>query len=165
MNAIDLKTLLNLVGPLDDSSDPNSASARFRGYLRENVLAVSDLRAYVEAALSTSGEPYNKTLQDLINHAGELLGFAVSFGRYRGAPGHVGFDGLWRSPTGGLLVVEAKTTDVYAVKTSTLLGYINDLISDGEIKDPKSAMGLYVYGRFDADASQLENAIVAEGRQ
>lgn len=165
MSTIDLETLLNLVGTLDDSDDPNSARARFRAYLRESIHSVGDLRAYVDAALSSSGEQYNKTLQDLINHAGYLLGFEVEFGRYRGVPGQIGFDGLWRSPTGQALVVEAKTTDVYTVKTATLLGYINDLVSAGQLERPNQAIGLYVYGRFDAATSQLEKAIVAEGRQ
>jgi len=165
MSAIDLETLLKLVGPLDDSADPNSASGRFRAYLQENVCSASDLRAYVDAALSTSGDQYNKALQDLVNHVGSLLGFAVEFGRYRGVAGEIGFDGLWASPTGWMLVVEVKTTDVYTVKTSTLLGYINDLVSAGRIKKPDQVLGLYVYGRFDAKTSQLEKAIVAEKRQ
>jgi len=54
MSAIDLGTLLKLVGQLDDSADPNSASGRFRAYVQENVRRVGDLRAYVNAALSTS---------------------------------------------------------------------------------------------------------------
>jgi len=165
MSTIDLETLLNLVGALDDSDDPNSARARFRVYLQESIHSVGDLRAYVDAALSSSGEQYNKALQDLINHAGYLLGFEVEFGRYRGVPGQIGFDGLWRSPTGQALVVEAKTTDVYTVKTATLLGYINALVSAGQLERPNQAIGLYVYGRFDAATSQLEKAIVAEGRQ
>lgn len=165
MSAIDLETLLKLVGQLDDSADPNSASARFRAYLQENVRSAGDLRAYVEAALSASGDQYNKALQDLVNHVGSLLDFAVEFGRYRGVSGEIGFDGLWNSPTGWMLAVEVKTTDVYTVKTSTLLGYINDLISAGRIKRPDQTLGLYVYGRFDAKASQLEKAIIAEKRQ
>jgi hypothetical protein len=165
MSAIDLQTLLKLVGPLDDSADPSSPSARFRAYLQENVHNVGDLRAYADTALSSSGEQYNKALQDLINHAGHLLGFEVEFGRYRGVSGQIGFDGLWRSPTGQALVVETKTTDVYTVKTATLLGYINDLVSAGQIERPNQAIGLYVYGRFDVATSQLEKAIIAEGRQ
>ena len=165
MSTIDLETLLNLVGTLDDNVDLNSARTRFRAYLAKNIHNVGDLRAYVDAALSSSGEQYNKALQDLINHAGYLLGFEVEFGRYRGMVGQIGFDGLWHSPTGQALVVEAKTTDVYTVKTATLLGYINDLVSAGQLERPDQAIGLYVYGRFDAATSQLEKAIIAEGRQ
>jgi hypothetical protein len=165
MSTIDLNTLLKLVGPLDDSTDPNSASLRFRTYLQENVHGVHDLRAYVTTALSTSGDQFNRALQDLANHAGSLLGFEVEYGRYRGVQGQIGFDGLWRSPTGRTLVVETKTTDVYAVKTATLLGYINALVSEGQISSPDEVIGLYVYGRFDADTSQLEKAIASEKRQ
>jgi hypothetical protein len=165
MSTIDLETLLKLVGTLDDSADPNSARVRFRAYLQENIHSVGDLRAYVDAALSSSGEQYNKALQDLINHAGHLMGFEAEFGRYRGVQGQIGFDGLWRSPIGRALVVETKTTDVYTVKTATLLGYINALVSAGQIERPDQAIGLYIYGRFDAATSQLEKAIIAEGRQ
>jgi hypothetical protein len=165
MSKIDLRTLLELVGPLGDSESTESASARLRAYLRGSVCAVSELREYVETALSTTGEQYNWALQDLVNHAGQLLGFDVQFGRYRGVAGQIGFDGLWRSPTGRAIVVEVKTTDAYTVRTSTLLGYINDLVSEGLITNRREALGLYVYGRFDREASQLENAIIAEGRQ
>jgi negative regulator of replication initiation len=163
MPPIELNTLLELVGPLDDSDDPNSASIRLRNYLAENVQHVGDARAYVNDALSQAGDQYNKALQDSINHVGQLLGFDVQHGRYRGTRGQIGFDGLWQSRTGLTLVVETKTTDVYSVKTATLLGYINDLVSEGHIKKLSDALGLYVYGRLDAQANQLENAIIAEG--
>jgi hypothetical protein len=51
-------------------------------------------------------------LQDIINHIGRLLGFEVTFGRYRGVAGANGYDGPWQSPTGKRIVVETKTTDV-----------------------------------------------------
>jgi hypothetical protein len=166
MPAIDLDTLLDLVGSLNDSNEPGSASDRFRKYLHDNVTAAVDVRAYIERALSQSGDQYNKALQDLVNHVGQLLEFEVIFGRYRGVRNEIGFDGLWKSPKKNhALVVETKTTDTYTVKTATLLGYINSLVSDGVISDPSSALGLYVMGRFDADTNQLENAIIVEGRR
>jgi len=165
MPQIELYTLLELVGTLDDSTDPGSASARFRKYLRENVQQVGEVRAYVNDALARAGDQFNKALQDLINHIGQLLEFNVQYGRYRGTKGEIGFDGLWHSQTDWSLVVETKTTDVYAVKTSILLGYINALVSEGQIESPSNVLGLYVYGRFDAQTNQLENAIIAEGRR
>jgi negative regulator of replication initiation len=164
MPEIELDTLLGLVGELVDSEEAGSASQRFREYLQTNVHGANDLRDYVEHALHETGGQYNKALQDLINHLGHLLGFEIVYGRYRGVRGEVGFDGLWRSPAGWSIVIEAKTTDVYAVKTAPLLGYINSLVSDGRIEQPEKCLGLYVYGRFDAGASQLENAITVEGR-
>ena len=165
MPKIDLITLLELVGHLNDDSASGSASARFRNYLQNNVQYAEDVRAYVSDSLSQSGEQFNKALQDIINHLGQLLGFDVLYGRYRGVKGEIGFDGLWRSPTGLSIVVEAKTTDVYTVKTATLLGYINSLVSEGKIPNPEDSLGLYVYGRFDAGTNQLENAIIVEGRR
>ncbi|MBI2957186.1 MAG: EVE domain-containing protein [Acidobacteria bacterium] len=165
MPTIELHGLLRLVGPLEDSDATDSASARFREYLRENVERASDLRLYVEAALSGKEPNYHRALQDLINHCGTLLGFEVEFGRYKGVQGKLGFDGFWASPTGKRVVVEIKKTDVYAVRTDTLLGYINGLVSERKIADPNDAIGLYVYGAFDAEATQLENAIRVERRQ
>lgn len=165
MPKIALNTLLDLVGDLRDSDQSNSASARFRRYLQENVQQAGDLRDYVEGALRESGDQFNKALQDLINHVGQCLGFEVTYGRYRGVRGEIGFDGLWQSPTGTAIVIETKTTDVYTIKTATLLSYINDLVSEGTIQRPDSALGIYVYGRFDAHTSQLDHAIVAENRR
>jgi len=162
---IDLSELVDLVGTLDDSQDPNSAAVRFRRYLQQSVQNVSDVRSYTNAALSTKGDQYNKALQDIINHIGRLLGFEVTFGRYRGVAGVNGYDGLWQSPSGKTVVVETKTTDVYTVRTATLLGYIHDLVSEGQLPNSEAALGLYVYGRFDSKANQLENAIIAERQQ
>ena len=165
MTAIDLNTLLRLVGNLNDNTDKESASDRFRSYLQSYVVGSSEAREYIEEALRHSGDQYNKALQDLINHLGHLLGFNVTYGRYRGVRGQIGFDGFWKSPTGKSIVVEAKTTDVYTVRTDTLLGYINSLVSDGRIESGGQAIGLYVYGRFDSQTSQLENAITVENRR
>jgi hypothetical protein len=62
------------------------------------------------------------------------------------------------------VVVEVKTTEVYAVKTSTLAGYVDALISEKIIPDREHALGLYVVGRTDPEINQLENAILAEKR-
>ena len=99
-----------------------------------------------------------------MNHLGGFLGFDVTFGRYQGVQGQIGFDGHWRSPTGFHIVVEVKTTEAYAVKTSTLVGYVDELISEKRIPDWESALGLYVVGRPDPEIRQLENAILAEKR-
>ena len=122
MPPIELNTLLELVGALDDSTDPSSASGRFRHYLQGNVQQVGDVRAYVNDALAQQGDQSNKALQDLINHVGQLLEFDVTYGRYRGSRGHIGFDGLWLSKTGRALVVETKTTDVYPGSAPARLG-------------------------------------------
>ncbi len=115
-------------------------------------------------SLHISGAQYNRAFQDLINCLGRFMGFEVVFGRYQGVQGQIGFDGLWKSPSGFCLVIEVKTTEVYAIKTSTLMSYINELISEKTITNLDHALGLYVVGRSDPEVRQLENAILAEKR-
>lgn len=162
--AISLRKILNLVGKLDDSPGIETPRERFRAFLKENVQEVGQIRDYIEECLRLSGDQYNRALQDLVNHLGSLLGFEVQFGRYHGVKGEIGFDGHWKSPTGSRIVVEVKTTEAYAIKTSTLVGYIDELISEKRIPAWDKALGLYVVGRPDPKINQLENAIKAEKR-
>jgi hypothetical protein len=162
---IGLSDLLALVGPLDDSPGDETARERFRRFLKNNVKEVGQIRDYVEECLRKSGDQYNRALQDLVNYVGhQFLGFGVTFGRYRGVQGQIGFDGHWKSPTGFHVVVEVKTTEAYAVKAATLVGYVDELISEKSIPTWESAIGLYVVGRPDPEVRQLENAILAEKR-
>ncbi len=159
-----LKQVLELVGDLDDAPGEKTPRERFRRFLAQNLTSVGAVRDYVEECLRSSGEQYNRALQDLVNHLGRLLGFDVTFGRYKGVQGEIGFDGVWKSPSGLYIVVEVKTTDVYAIKTVTLIGYIDRLISEHKIPDWDHALGLYIVGRSDAELKQLENSIIAEKR-
>lgn len=159
-----LGEILDLVGKLDDSPGEDTGRERFRRYLGKNLLAPGQVRDFVEESLRNAGDQNNRALQDLVNHIGKFLGFEVIFGRYQGTRGEIGFDGHWKSPTGFYIVVEVKTTEVYAVKTATLIDYVNQLISAKEIPSWEQAIGLYVIGRPDPELRQLENAIVAEKR-
>ena len=161
---ISLKQILALVGSLDDAQGDQTPRERFRQFLQENVTEVGQLRDYVEECLRTSGDQYSRALQDLVNRLGQFLGFHVRYGRYQGVAGQKGFDGLWDSPKGYHVVVEVKTSEVYAVRTATLVGYIDNLISERRIPSWEVALGLYVVGRPDRELRQLENAIVAEKR-
>ena len=160
---ITLKQLLSLVGTLNDREGEDTARERLHRFLEENVKEVGQVRDFIEECLRNTGDQYNKALQDLINHLGTILGFVVEYGRYQGAQGRVGNDGLWVSPTGYVIVIEVKTTAVYAIDSSTLIGYIESLISAGKIKSRENAMGLYVVGR-EQKISQLENEIIATKR-
>lgn len=159
-----LTEILDLVGLLDDSSGEHSPRERFRRHLSRSIQQVGQIRDYVDECLRTSGPQYNRALQDLVNHVGHFLGFEVTFGRYQGAVGHVGFDGHWESPTDFHVVVEVKTTEVYSVKTVTLVGYVEELISQGIIPAWDKALGLYVIGRPDPDIRQLHDSIAAQKR-
>jgi len=155
---------LSLVGKLDDSPGDDTPRERFRNYLRDNVNEVGQVRDYVEEALRNPGSQFNRAFQDLINYIGHFMEFEVEFGRYQGVQGQIGHDGLWKSPSGFSLVIEVKTTEVYAIKTSILMNYIDQLISEKVIIDRDHALGLYVVGKYDPEVKQLENAILAEKR-
>lgn len=159
-----LKEILDLVGKLDDSPGEDTGRERFRRHLMSNVTEIGQIRDFVQECLRTTGSQYNCALQDLVNHIGQLLGFQVAFGRYRGVQREIGFDGHWKSPKDFHLVVEVKTTDVYAIKTEVLVHYVDELVSERIIPSWEKALGLYVVGRPDPEIRQLENAIVAEKR-
>jgi hypothetical protein len=162
--SITLNQTLDLVGKLDDSPGDDTPRERFRRFLKENILEVGQIRDYVEECLRNSGDQYNRALQDLVNYLGHFLGFEVTFGRYHGVQGQIGFDGHWKSPTDFHIVVEVKTTEVYAIKAAALVGYVDGLISEKKIPSWDNALGLYVVGRPDPEIRQLENAILAEKR-
>jgi hypothetical protein len=156
-----LQEVLDLVGTLDDTAGENSSRERFRNYLTRSAQTIGAVRDYVETCLRASGPQYDRALQDLVNHTARLIGFEVDFGRYRGVHGAIGYDGIWRA--GDLaIVVEVKTTDVFTVRTATLLNYIGELISDHRVVDWEHVLGLYVVGRAAAALTQLKNAILAE---
>lgn len=162
--AISLRQILNLVGKLTDLPGIETPRERFRAFLRDNVQEVGQIRDYIEECLRLTGDQYNRALQDLVNHLGSSLGFEVQFGRYKGVKGGMGFDGHWKSPSGSHIVVEVKTTETYPIKTATLVGYVDELISGKKILAWHKALGLYVVGRPDPEIRQLENAIIAEKR-
>jgi len=159
-----LTQILGLVGKLDDTPGEETSRERFRKFLKENIGEVGQIRDHIEECLRNTGDQYNRALQDLINYVGHFLGFKVTFGRYYGVPSEIGFDGLWESPTQFFIVVEVKTTETYAIKTATLLGYVDALISEQSIPNWDHALGLYVIGRPDPELRQLENAVLAEKR-
>ena len=65
---------------------------------------------------------------------------------------------------GFTLLSSPRRLEAYAIKTATLVGYVDDLISKKKIPSWDNALGLYVIGRPDPELKQLENAIIAEKR-
>lgn len=124
-----------MLGKLDDAPGEDTARERFRRFIKESVQEVGAIRDYVEECLRTSGDQYDRALQDFVTYLGHFLRFEVVFGRYRRVQGQLGFDGHWKSPTGFNVVIEVKTTEVYAIKAATLVGYVDGLISEKAIPD------------------------------
>ena len=162
---INLSQILALVGKLNDSIGDDTAQTRFRNFLKDNINEIAQIRDYVEDCIRNKGDLYNKALQDLIIYIGEFLNFEIEYGRYKGIPGEIGYDGIWTSTNKDFkIVLEVKTSEVYPIKISTLVGYIDNLISDRKITDWDHTLGLYVVAQPDTEIRQLERNIIIEKR-
>lgn len=126
--------------------DHNPTSAEFREFL--SVIPSDMLKTYAEECLEDSFKDSGLALQDIVNQVGVRLGFEVDYGRYRGTVKHVGFDGVWRFPSGHAVVVEVKTTDAYRIDLNKIAGYRRALISQDEMSEDQSSV-LIIVGRKD----------------
>lgn len=162
MTVLPLEEVLALVGELDDSLGENTARQRFRRYLREKLTDIDRTLGYIDAATAVGDEQHARALQDLVNHLGGLLGFSVDNGPYLGLPGQIGYDGLWTSPTGILLVVEVKTGETFAARRAGVARSIERLIAEGRLIDWRKAVGLYVIADLAVDTTHLERLILDE---
>ena len=153
MPAMSLDFLLKITGDLVD----DGASARFRVAIENSSVSQEDLERLIKECLEKSGKQFNKALQDIVNAVGKRLGFDVDYGLYKGKPNAIGYDGLWKSPaTDKNIVVEVKTTGVYAIEPDTVTGYISKLVKQGEGIGQDNTFGLYVVG---SDWKKIETQI------
>jgi hypothetical protein len=130
-------------GKLRDGGD---ASGEFRDFL--SLVPSTFLSRYVEECLTTKFEGNGLALQDVVNEIGHRLGFDVIPGIYRGSPGKIGFDGVWKSEDGKSIIVEVKTTDAYRVDLNAVAGYRRSLIQNDTLRADDSSI-LIVVGRQD----------------
>lgn len=126
--------------------DGSAAAQEFRDFL--SGIPSEYLSRYAHECLTTSFTESGVALQDVVNEMGRRLGFQTTFGRYRGKSGEIGFDGLWRSPSGHALVVEVKTTDAYRIDLNTIAGYRRALVGLSQIDETESSI-LIIVGRQD----------------
>lgn len=126
--------------------DDSAASVELRTFFR-NV--PSDLLSkYIEQCLQDSFQNSGLALQDLVNEIGRRLDYTVTHGRYRGASGHLGHDGIWVDGKKHSIVVEVKTTDAYRIDLNTISKYRNSLAKSDVVSLENSSM-LVVVGRED----------------
>ncbi len=136
-----------LVGTAGDGRlrDGSECQQELQEYLRQ--ASVEALAKYADYCLTSSFNKSGQVLQDIINELGRRLEYEVINGRYQGTSSAIGFDGIWRDPTGHGIVVEVKTTDAYRLALDTVAGYRDRLIEQGELSSPCSI--LIVVGRVD----------------
>jgi hypothetical protein len=150
--AVRLLTTEQVVATAGDGRlrDGTESQRELREYLRQ--VAVDTLAAYTDYCLSNAFPKGGQVLQDIVNGLGRRLEYDVTNGRYQGTTNAVGFDGIWRDPSGYGLVVEVKTTDAYRLSLDTVAGYRDQLLAQGVLARPCSI--LIVVGR--TDTGELE---------
>jgi len=131
--------------------DGAESSAEFRGFLQE--VASDRLFDYARHCLESSFPRSGLVLQDIVNELGRRLGFDVENGLYQGKKNSVGFDGIWHSPDGDL-IVEVKTTDYVTISLDKLARYKDRLVESQRV--PRSASTLIVVGREDTGALEAQ---------
>jgi hypothetical protein len=134
--------------------DASATATEFREYIE--LVPASLLADYCTQCLDGAFTDSGLVLQDLINEVGKRLGFEVDFGRYRGSQTAIGFDGIWKFPSGHQAVVEVKTTSAYQLRLETIAGYRKRLIEQGQLSASQSS-ALIIVGRD--DTSDLEAQI------
>jgi len=126
--------------------DGNKASTEFREFLSN--ISSNLLIKYASQCLENSFSGSGFVLQDIVNHVGTRLGFEVSYGRYRGTSGQIGYDGLWKFPSGHTIIVEVKTTDAYRIDLNTVANYRKRLTQNDTVTEQDSSV-LFIVGRKD----------------
>lgn len=157
-NQLDGKHIRQIINFAGDGKlrDDNITSHEFRDFLSQ--IPSLNLKQYLEECLSEKFEDNGFVLQDIVNQIGSRLGFVVSYGRYRGIQGKIGFDGLWKFPDGHAVIVEVKTTDAYQINLDTIAKYRKEIISQGVTSEDNSSI-LIVIGREEKDTTNLEAQI------
>jgi hypothetical protein len=138
-----IQQIMSWAGALRDGS---TAATEFREYL--DLIPASLLARYCDQCLASPFQDSGLALQDLINHVGKRLGFDVEFGRYRGSQTSIGFDGIWKFPSGHWAVIEVKTTSAYQIRLETIAQYRLSLIEQAKLLEDRSSI-LVVVGRDD----------------
>jgi hypothetical protein len=128
--------------------DESLCSDEFRTFL--SIVPSKKLEKYSEQCLAEPFTDSGMALQDVVNEIGVRLGAEITSGRYRGTKKKtdIGFDGLWKFPSGNSIVIEVKTTDTYRIDLNVIAEYRQKLILENMATEEKSSI-LLVVGRQD----------------
>jgi hypothetical protein len=135
--------------------DGSVASREFRDYLSlvpSQTLAVYADECLAEKKFTESGF----ALQDVVNQLGRRLGFEVEDGRYRGSVSSLGYDGLWKSPTGHHIIVEVKSSATFKIDLENIAGFRRGLMREERVSEENSSILIIVGSE---DTRELEAQI------
>ncbi len=143
--------ILDLIG--NNLDDTTSAKDRFREFLLKDQWQPQDfsdwLRECGEKGSQSERVWYN-AMQDIAVAVGRRLGFSVEFGRYSGSTTEIAFDGLWRSKSGAVILVEVKASGWPVSSVGQLGEYV---------KKYAQSMNAEVYGLYVIGSSEFQHLI------
>jgi hypothetical protein len=146
-----LDTIVRMAGQDGQLKDGSLAADEFRQFLSE--IDSEKLAEYAQYCLDNAFPNSGQVLQDVVNEIGRRLNFSVENGRYQGVRNDIGFDGIWTSKSGSL-VVEVKTTDAYTIKLNVIAKYRDRLAEAGRV--PADTPILLVIGRNDTESLEAQ---------
>lgn len=149
--SMSLETIVRMAGQDGYLKDGSLASTEFRQFLSE--IDSEQLAGYAQYCLDHAFPNSGQVLQDVVNEMGRRLNFSVENGRYQGVRNDIGFDGIWTSKSGSL-IVEVKTTDACTIKLNVIAKYRDRLAEAGRVS-PDTPI-LLVIGRNDTESLEAQ---------
>lgn len=150
--SLNLDAIVKIAGDSSGSLlDGSENSHEFRSFLQE--VEYGKLAEYAEYSVDNVFKDSGQVLQDIINEIGRRLGFRVENGRYRGVRNDIGYDGIWTSDQGNL-VIEVKTTGAYTIKLDVVASYRDRLAESGRVA--KGTPILIVIGEKDTKSLEAQ---------
>jgi len=152
-----MEDVLDLVGR--NLGDKGDTKDRFREFLLKDKWQPEHFEAWIHEC-TTKGDSSHKiwynALQDIVVAIGNRLGFEVEFGRYGGSKEQIAFDGLWRRPSGEVILIEVKASG-WPVTSVGQLGKYVKRYAESTASGEAEIFGLYVIG--DSDVQHLIDQI------
>ena len=143
MADISIGDVLSLMG--HDLEDGSGSTDRFREFLLKDKWQPDHFETWLTECVTKGNQSerywYN-AMQDIAVALGKRLGFEVEFGRYSGSTSAIAYDGLWRSQSGAVVLVEVKASGWPVTSVGQLGQYVQRY---AETTD-EPVYGLYVIG-------------------
>lgn len=144
-----MEDVLDLIGRLlEDATDTKD---RLREFLLKDKWQPEHFDAWLKECMEEGDSSHRfwyKAMQDVAVAIGSRLGFEVEFGRYSGSVGEIAYDGLWRSKSGTVTLVEVKASGWPVTTVGQLGEYVNRYAQSPE-GEGLDVYGLYVVGSAD----------------
>lgn len=144
---VSIEDILLLLGNrLSDVAD--DVKGRLRAFIEQDKWTPEDYIVWIQECVNKGGRTdrsYYSVLQDLIVSVGRRLGFEIEYGRYTGHTQEIAYDGLWKSSSGNVILLEVKTS-AWPIESVGQLGDYLRRYAEVKSIPLHGVFGLYVIG-------------------